>query len=190
MSDAAGTRGAAVAAGVSLIVMALISPVGLLVALPAGHTEVAALVAMTVAVLDIVVGVAAGVVLAPAGALLARTAAATRIAYGALLAMATTELVDPADADRFTRAWDAALFVFAVHLLVVAAALGRMTGVHWIVPAAVALAGVGYLVDATATLADVDLPVSAGALLFWGELVLIWWLLARAGRPSGGADRG
>lgn len=175
-------RTSALVAGFGLILLAVISPLGLLVALPAGHTAVAAPIAMTVAILDIVIGVALGVVLAPAGALLSGTAAATRIAYGAVLAVAATELVTPADPDRFTRVWEAGLLVFAVHLLAVAAAVLRLRdGQRW-VAAAVALAGTGYVVDALADLHGFDRDFSAGALLFWGELVLIWWLLVVPGR--------
>ena len=74
-------RTSSLVAGLSLALMALLAPAGLLIALPAGATGVAALVVLVIATLDVIVGIALYPLLASGGQLLARTATAMRVAY-------------------------------------------------------------------------------------------------------------
>ena len=74
-------RTSALVAGTSLALMALIAPLGLLIALPAGMTGIAALSVLVIAALDVVAAVALYPVLRPGGELLAQIASATRVAY-------------------------------------------------------------------------------------------------------------
>lgn len=175
-------RTPAVVAGAALLVMAVLAPLGLLLALPAGHFGVAALVALTVAVLDVVAAVALLPVLATGGELWAWMAATLRVTYAAVFAVAGASLLDPADEARFHAVWGAGLFVFGVHLLVAGAACVRSpvvpTWIGWLV----VLAGVGYAVDAVVVAVGPESAFSVGSVTFVGEVALLLWLLVRCGR--------
>lgn len=179
---AGATRSNARTAGLALLAMAVLAPLGLLVALPAEWFGAAAATVAVVAALDIVVAVALLPILEPGGILLARIACAARAVYAAAFLAAAGFLVAPADPDRFQAAWDAALPIFGVHLLLVGICLARAGAPRWLA-GLVGLAGAGYVVDTVLVLADVDLSV--GVVTFVGEVVLLVWLLGWAGRASG-----
>lgn len=181
-------RKAAVAAGVALLLMAVLAPLGLLVALPRGATGVGAATVLVVAVLDVVAAVALLRVVG-AGSPLSRLAAALRISYAAVFLVAGAALLAPADVDRFQARWDAGLLVFGVHLVVLGLAFVRARHLPSWVGAVVVVAGLGYVVDALALLLDADLGLSVAAFTFVGEVVLMVWLLARGGRGAGEPDR-
>jgi hypothetical protein len=170
-------RAAARTTGITLAVMAVAAPLGLLVALPAGATGIAALTVLVVAALDVVVGVALFVVLRPAGRLLAGCAAALRLAYAAAFASAAGWLLGDADVARFEAAWDAALLAFGAHLVLVGVTVVRAAGMPSWVGALTALAGVGYLVDSVSV--ALEAPLSVSEFSFVGEVVLLGWLLVR-----------
>lgn len=94
-------RTASLVAGISLATMAVLAPIGIMVALPAGATGLTALIVLVVAALDVVIGVALYPVLRSGGMLLAATASALRIAYAAVFATAAGALAAPADVERF-----------------------------------------------------------------------------------------
>ena len=175
-------RAASLVAGIALAAMAIISPVGLLVALPAGNTGIAALVVLVVAALDVVVAVALIPVLAPGGVLLARIAAALRIAYAAIFAVAAGSLLAPADEMRFQAIWDAALLLFGVHLVLVGIAALRAHGIPVWVGALVIVAGAGYAVDSVAVILIPSAVIGVGTFTFVGEVVFLVWLIVRGGR--------
>lgn len=185
---AAGVRPAAVTAGVCIALMAVLAPLGLMVALPAGAVGVAAVVVLVVAVLDVVIGVSLYPVLQRAGALLAGCAGALRVAYAAVFAAAAGWLVGVPDVARFQAAWDAALFVFGVHLLLVGAALIRGDGLPSWIGALVVVAGGGYLVDAVSAMVAPTEQLSVGAFTFGGEVVLLVWLIGWGGRVRARQD--
>lgn len=178
----ASIRVPSLVAGVSLAVMAVISPLGLLIALPAGRTEVAALIVLAVAALDVVVGIALVPVLAPGGVLLAQIAAAMRIAYAAVLAAASGWLISPVDEPRFQAIWNAGLLIFGLHLVLVGIAALRTGIIPYWVSTLVVLAGLGYVVDSAATILSPASGISISSATFVGELVLLGWLIACGGR--------
>lgn len=171
-------------AGGSLLLMVLIAPVGLLMALPDGRTGTAALTVLVIVVLDVIVAVALVPVLATGGLLLAQTAAALRIAYAAIFAVAGASLLDPVDEDRFHATWDAGLLVFGAHLVLVGIAAVRgsviPTWIGWLV----VVAGAGYAVDSVIVILDPSATLSLAAFTFVGEVVLLAWLLLRGGRET------
>ncbi|QCC78822.1 DUF4386 family protein [Nocardioides daphniae] len=175
-------RTPAVVAGAALLVMAVLAPLGLLLALPAGHFGVAALVALTVAVLDVVAAVALLPVLATGGELWAWIAATLRVAYAAVFTVAGASLLAPVDEARFHAVWDAGLLVFGAHLLVAGAACVRSTLVPTWIGWLVVLAGAGYAFDAVVVAVGAESAFSLGAVTFVGEVVLLLWLLVRCGR--------
>lgn len=176
------TRAAALVAGISLALMAVIAPLGLLVALPAGLTGPAALTVVVVATLDVVAGIALYPVLKPGGVLLAQVASALRVAYGAAFAVAAAFLLDPADPDRFEATWDAALFLFGVHLLAVGLAAVRASGIPTWIGVLVLIAGAGYAVDAVSVALVPSAPLGLTQVAFVGEVVLLVWLIGWGGR--------
>ena len=175
-------RTAALTAGISLAAMALISPLGLIFALPAGNLGLAALSVLVVAVLDVMVGVALLPILSPAGRLLAGCASGLRIAYGALFATGAGSLVGTPDVERFHAIWDLGLFMFGMHLLLVGAAMIRGDATPTWVGALVALAGAGYLIDAISVTIAPATPLALGQVTFVGEVVLLVWLIGWCGR--------
>src|SRR5690606_37364394 len=87
--------------------MAVLAPLGVMVALPAGATGVAALLVLAVAMLDVVAVVALLPLLRTAGALLAQIVVALRLVYAAVFATAAGQLLGDADLARFQAIWDA-----------------------------------------------------------------------------------
>lgn len=178
------TRTAALVAGTSLAAMAVLGPLLLLVALPADATGLAAVLVLATATLDVVAGIALVPVLSPGGELLAKLAAATRIAYAAAFAAAAGFLLGTAEPERFTAAWEAALLVFGVHLVLVGVALVRSSRAPTPIGLLVVVAGAGYLIDAigAALAAPTAVGIEFAQFTFVGEVVLLVWLLGWAGR--------
>jgi len=189
---APAARPAALVAGTSLAAMAVLSPIAMFVAIPAGLPGVAALVLLVVAALDVAVAAALVPVLESGGRMLARVAAGLRVGYAAAFAVAASELLAPADVARFDRVWGAALLLFALHLLALAALAWRSGSAPRWLAALLALAGLAYLADtAVAALAPAS-GFSAGIVAAVGELALTVWLLGRGGRAprrAGEAER-
>lgn len=175
-------RTSALVAGISLALMAVLAPLGLMMALPSGVTGTAALVVLIVAALDVLVGVALYPVLKPGGTLLAQAAAAMRVAYGALFAVAAASLLDPVDTAHFQAVWDAGLFLFGIHLALVGLAVLRSPSIPTWIGVLLLIAGAGYAID-SATIAILPSgPTSIGEFTFVGEVVLSIWLIGWGGR--------
>ncbi|WP_454301442.1 DUF4386 domain-containing protein [Salana multivorans] len=182
MSTSSSTRAPSLVAGVALAVMAALSAIGLLLALPAGELEVAALAVLLVAALDIVVGVALFPVLAPGGPLLAGCAVAMRIAYGAVFVTAAGSLVGQPEVARFQAIWDAGLLLFGIHLALVGLAMARGRGMPTWIGVLVAITGLGYAADSVSAIVSPAGPLAIGEITFVGELVLMVWLIGWSGR--------
>ena len=126
-------RAASLLAGASLALMAVLAPLGLMIALPAGAVGVTATVVLLIAVLDVFVAVGLYPVLRPAGVLLAASASGLRLAYAAVFAAAAGSLAGRPDIERFEAVWEMGLFVFAWHLLLVGIAGVRADAVpSWV----------------------------------------------------------
>lgn len=179
-------RTPAIVAGVAIGLLALLAPVGLMVALPAGLTGVFGLIILSMAALDTVAGVALYPVLRSGGELLAQCAAATRVVYGAAFAVAAGFLFAPVDVDRFHSVWEAALLIFGIHLILVGVAVIRARALPTFVGALVLISGAGYAVDAVSMAISPSAPLTVGEVTFVGEVVLAIWLLGWAGRSRVG----
>jgi len=177
-------RTSALVAGISLALMALLAPLGLLIALPAGSTGVAALVVLVIAALDVVAGVALYPLLAPGGKLLAQTAAAMRVAYGAVFATAAGSLFEPVDVPRFQAIWDAGLLVFGVHLVLVGVAVVRCPSVPTWIGVLVLITGAGYVADASLLALSAGSSLTLSEFTFVGEVILMIWLIGWGGRTK------
>ncbi|MGX5697352.1 DUF4386 family protein [Agromyces soli] len=175
-------RGAAILAGVSIALMALLAPLGLLMPLAAGETGIAAVTVLAIATLDVVAGIALYPVLAPGGVLLAQLTAATRVAYGAAFAAAGGFLYAPTEPGRFDAAWEAALLIFGLHLVLLGAAVIRTADAPTFIGALVVIAGAGYSADAVSAALSPHAPLALGEFTFVGEIVLMVWLIGWAAR--------
>lgn len=175
-------RAASLLAGVSLALMAVLAPLGLMIALPAGAVGVTATVVLLIAVLDVFVAVGLYPVLRPAGVLLAASASGLRLAYAAVFAAAAGSLAGQPDIERFEAVWEMGLFVFAWHLLLVGIAGVRADAVPSWVGALVLIAGLGYLIDSVSMAIAPAAPLAIGEFAFIGEVVLLVWLLGWSGR--------
>ncbi|MFT4135888.1 DUF4386 family protein [Microbacterium sp.] len=174
-------RSASIVSGVGLAAMAVIAPLGVMLALPAGLTAAAALVVLLVAALDVVVAVALYPVLCSGGTLLAAISAAMRLAYAPIFAAAAGALAS-GDVDGFQSTWDAGLLLFGAHLLLAGTATVRSRDMPTWLGALVLLAGVGYVFDACLVLLVPDATLRLGQFVFIGEVVLFIWLLGWGGR--------
>lgn len=177
-------RRAMLAAGLALAAMAVLSPIGMLIALPAGQTLLAGIVAIVVALLDVVVAIALWRVLRHGGAALARAAVVTRLVYAMALAVAAVALLVTADAGLFDAIWGHALALFGVHLVLVGIAALRGRRIPAWIGALVALAGAGYLVDWGVAFVVRDAPFAVSSVTFIGEVALLVWLIWRGVRRA------
>lgn len=100
-------RTASIVSGVSLAAMAVLAPLSVMLALPAGHTRLAALIVLLVAALDVVIAVALYPVLRSGGTLMAALSAAMRLAYAPIFAVAAGTL-SLGHVEDFQSIWDAA----------------------------------------------------------------------------------
>ncbi|WP_439563609.1 DUF4386 domain-containing protein [Microcella sp.] len=175
-------RTSALVSGISLALMAALAPLFVAVALPAGETGVAAIIVLTIAVLDVIVAIALYPILVPGGLLLAQLATAMRVAYGAVFAVAAGSLLAPADVEQFQAVWDASLFIFGVALVLVGLAVVRGRGLPTWIGLLVIIAGFGYATDAVIVAIDPGNPVVVSQFTFIGEVVLLIWLIGWGGR--------
>ncbi|MFI7432411.1 DUF4386 domain-containing protein [Micromonospora haikouensis] len=163
----------------------------------------AAVALLAVACLDVLVAWALRAFLADAGRAVALLAAWCRTGYAVVFAVAITHLVAAAGllrdggTDRidagvrariadFEEVWNVGLILFGVHLLLVGWLAWQSAAVPTWVAALVAVAGAGYLADSIGALVPATYPVQVAAVTFVGEVVLMGWLLVRAGRSRPG----
>lgn len=175
-------RTSALVAGISLALMVVLAPLGLMIALPAGATGTAALIVLVIAALDVLAGVALYPVLKSGGTLLAQSAAAMRVAYGAVFAVAAGSLLNPVDTERFQAVWDAGLFLFGIHLALVGLAVLRSPSIPTWIGVLLLIAGAGYTLDSATIAILPGSPTSIGEFTFIGEVVLLLWLIGWGGR--------
>jgi Domain of unknown function (DUF4386) len=159
------------------------------------------------AVLDVVVAWALYEFLRPLNRRVALLAAWLRVAYAAVFAAALSNLFVAArlltDADslrafgarqlraqamtsvsEFEGAWDLALAVFGLHLLVVGYLALTSRHVPRLVGVLVMVAGLGYLVDSFGVLLWTSYDANVAGFTFAGEVLLMGWLLLLGCSPS------
>lgn len=174
-------RTASIVAGASLAAMAVLAPLGVMLALPAGHTRLAALIVLLVAALDVVIAVALYPVLRSGGTLMAALSAAMRLAYAPIFAVAAGALA-LGRVEDFQSIWDAGLLLFGAHLVLTGIAIVRSQTIPTWLGALVLLAGFGYVFDACLVLLNPGATLRLGEFVFIGEVVLFIWLLGWSGR--------
>lgn len=154
---------------------------------------------LVVAILDIVVAWALFVILKSANRILSLIATWFRIIYAAIFAFSLTKLYGVyqlltsqessqgneiysqtmSGINAFQKGWDIGLILFGLHLLL----LGFIAFRFGIIPkwlgALLAIAGLGYLIDSIGILLSPMYTLSLGEYTFFGELILIFWLLWR-----------
>jgi len=207
------SRGASLTAGMGLLVMTLLAVFANFVVLeglvtPGDAEQTARDIAgsqglfrwgiaafIVVVALDVVVAVALFALFAPVSRSVSRLAAAFRIGYAAVFAVAISRLVGvlpvSGDADRtlagtdaFSAIWQAGLVLFGIHLLLIGYLVLRSGSVPKIIGIALAVAGIGYLADAAGTLLIPGYSISIAAVTGIGEVVLMVWLLINGRRPA------
>jgi hypothetical protein len=147
-----------------------------------------------VAILDVVVAWALYEVFKSANRGVSAVAGWMRAVYGAVLAVATAQLLGALGAvsdaevldsvEAFQDIWNAGLALFAVHLLLIGWLAWQLGGAPRVIGALTAIAGVGYLIDALGTFLVADYSLNVAMFTFIGELVLMAWLLLQARTSS------
>jgi hypothetical protein len=204
-------RYAALVAGLGLLTMTGLGPFGLLTlqGLSTGEASADTLAAIAegarfagviwafvvIALADIAVAVALHVIVHRDAPRLSALAMALRVIYAVILGLLVIHLTTArglagdggpaalAAIGRFMDGWTLSLGIFGAHLLALcAAALRGQIVPHWLAWL-VGLAGLAYVVDAAGPLILPGYSLTLAAWLFFGELLLMLWLLFRSWRP-------
>lgn len=202
-------RTAAIIAGIGLLLMAILSPIGYLntfqrlvkfddASLTAqnilnsmGAFRTAILLLFVVALLDVLVAWALYIVLMPVNKSLSSLAAWLRVIYSGIFIFAISKLyvalqivtADGTQAMTYLKAfqsiWDKGLILFGFHLLI----LGYLAFKSGYAPKWLAffllLAALGYIVDGFGKTLSPTYNLSISQFTFIGEVLLIFWLLWR-----------
>jgi hypothetical protein len=208
-------RRASLTAGIALLLMTVLAPLANFVAVAALVTRgdaartakdildsealfrwgVAGLI--LVAVLDIVVAGALLTLFAPVNRGVSTMAAWFRIAYATVFLVAISQLVvalgllgDANQAlraiDTYTAIWNAGLVLFAVHLLLIGYLAYRSSFVPRLIGILLVIAGLGYLADGFGAVLVPGYWLSIARFTFVGEVALVFWLLIKGRRMTGG----
>ena len=208
--EPAGPRRSALVAGVGLLAMTVIGVFANFVAIDALVTDgdpvsTAADIAdsetlfrfgilglAAVAALDIVVAWALGDTFKTVHRSGARLATWFRAIYAAAMLAAITNLLNAARAvdggdplnhvEAFRDAWTLSLGIFGLHLIAAGWLVWHTPWLPRVLGALVALAGVGYVADATGTVLSADYDTNVAAFTFFGEPLLMLWLLVHGWR--------
>ncbi|MGC4105240.1 MAG: DUF4386 domain-containing protein [Thermomicrobiales bacterium] len=184
-------RWAGVIAGISLLLMAVISMVSLIVTemdAPSSTLLRVAVVGWVIVVfLDIVVAWALGIVFRPVDASISQLAAWLRLAYAAVFLVGISFL-SAGDRDAFHHLWDRGLFLFGMHLLLIGWLAWKSQWFPRWLGVLVSVAGLGYALDAVIAILVTDPAFELAMVTFMGEPLLAIWLLMRA-RRGGAAVR-
>jgi len=148
-----------------------------------------------VAILDVVVAGALYTLFRPVSRRVSAAAAWIRTVYAVLLVFATSQLVigfsllgDPEAAlpvlESFNRIWVISLGLFAISLLLVGYLAFRSGFVPRVFGILLAIAGIGYLADAGGMILIPDFSAVFAQFMFVGEVAIIFWLLIAGRRLS------
>ena len=148
-----------------------------------------------VAVLDIVVARALLTVFEPVNRSVSAMAAWFRVAYAVVFLVGIGQLVvalgllgDPTQAlraiDTYTAIWNAALVLFAVHLLLIGYLTYRSGFVPRVIGILLVASGLGYLTDGFGVVLVPGYSLSIAQFTFVGEVALIIWLLVKGVRMT------
>jgi hypothetical protein len=154
---------------------------------------------LIVAILDVVVAWGIYLVLRNINPSLSLLGAWFRVAYAAIFAAAINYLfsalraspVDPAETlfllESFDQNWQIGMAFFGIHLCIVGSLVWRPGLFSRIVAVLLIIAGLGYLVDGLGSTLSATYTLELGRFTFGGEVVLIFWLLIRSGKPKNGS---
>lgn len=206
---------AAVIAGVSLLIMAVIAPIasfGILtklvvdgdtastianIAAAKGQYIFVILCLFIVAILDVVIGLSLLVYFKPYSPALSQVQAWIRIIYAVAFFYAVVQLVmvfqvletAPEEVlpliNCYHWIWQNALMIFGLHLIVLGIVVIQAGYMKKILGILVLIAGAGYLADGIIRIAMPESDFSLTLYTFVGELVLMLWLLIRGWKLAG-----
>lgn len=162
-----------------------------------GSFRLAIISFLIVAILDIVVAWSLFVILKSANRSLSLITAWFRIIYAAIFAFSLTKLygvfqllTSPESSQgneiysqtmngikAFQKSWDIGLILFGLHLLLLSFIAIRFGTIPRWLGTLLAIAGLGYLIDSLGILLSPMYTLSLGEYTFFGELILIFWLL-------------
>jgi hypothetical protein len=160
---------------------------------------------LIVAILDVVVAWALYVLLKPVNKSLSLLAAWLRVVYAAILGITLLNLVialrllDGADFMRvfetdqlyaqamlflnaFSDGWEMGLAIFGIHLLVLGYLAFKSGYIPKILGVLLIIASIGYLLDSFGRLLFPNYDVTIAVFTFFGEVLLIFWLLFKGAK--------
>lgn len=157
---------------------------------------------MIVALLDIIVAWALYIYLTPVNKQLSLLTAWLRIIYATILGVVlinlinVLQLINGADyltgfsiaqiqaqvmlsLNIFTHGWEFGLIIFGFHLLLLGYLILKAGYMRRILGILIILAAFGYLIDGFGKLLSADYSISISIFTFFGEVILIFWLLIK-----------
>lgn len=157
---------------------------------------------MIVALLDIIVAWALYIYLIPVNKQLSLLTAWLRIIYATILGVVlinlinVLQLINGADyltgfsiaqiqaqvmlsLNIFTHGWEFGLIIFGFHLLLLGYLILKAGYMRRILGILIILAAFGYLIDGFGKLLSADYSISISIFTFFGEVILIFWLLIK-----------
>lgn len=208
LSEVKHTNKSAITAGLALIGMAILAPIahfGILGTMIAGSNaeiiqnvssnvgmfSLAIICLLLVIALDFVVAIALYRFFKPTKLFINGFMATSRIIYGLVFAVAVGFLIKaaladsglassiPEDIKMFTIVWDAALILFAVHLILLGLLFIKVKNTPtWLAPFLI-IAGLGYGIDSIGKFFIEGYSIEVATVAFVGEVILIGWLLIK-----------
>ena len=76
--------------------------------------------------------------------------------------------------------WRISLGIFGLHLIILGMVGFKLSNFHSILAFLLFLAGLGYVVDSIGPFVKDDYALNVAAYVFFGELLLMFWLFFRA----------
>jgi hypothetical protein len=211
--DTKSQRTASLIAGLALLLIVVLAPLGNFVAVQslitpgdAAKTAQAILNSealfrwgiaslLLAAVLDMIVASALLVLFEPVSRGVSTMAALFRVAYTAVFLVAIIQLVvalgllgDPTQAmraiDAYNTIWLVGLIFFGIHLVLIGYLAYRSSYMAKVFGILLVVAGIGYLVDGFGTVLVPNYSINIAQFTFVGEAALMFWLLIKGTRKD------
>lgn len=165
---------AAIISGVSLLIMTILS---VLIFPSLKATTLSIIGIAIIIILDVVVAITLYQILKPSNNNLSFLMAIFRIVYAVIFTIA---LIKMPDLNAFNYIWIRGLLVFGLHLLLLGVLIYHSTYIPKWIGALVVIASFGYIIDSIGAYFGYSLQI--GMFTFFGELILMAWLLIKGSR--------
>ena len=167
----------AIISGFALLAMAIVAGYANFGVLEGGGShQLAGVLFLIIAVLDVVVAYYLYRLFSAADKTLSFWTMIARLVYAAILMIASVLLLG-GRVDEFHTIWNGGLLLFALHLFLLGVLLFRASFAPKWLSVLIIIAGLGYAIDSIGKLVSASYSLDIAGYTFIGEVVLIFWLL-------------